>query len=78
MNYKFIGEIERGRQNASFDILVKITTALEADLPELFRFEQEGLSRKQVETEIRRIVISLSDKDLTQLFSVLRVLFPVR
>ena len=78
VNYKFIGEIERGRQNASFEILVKITAALEADLPELFRFEQEGLSRKQVETEIRRIVISLSDKDLSQLFSVLRVLYPVR
>ena len=78
MNYKFIGEIERGRQNASFEILVKIAAALEADLPELFRFEQEGLSRKEVEREIASIVKSISDESLKQILSVLQVLYPVR
>ena len=78
VNYKFIGEIERGQQNPSFAILVKIAAALEADLPELFRFEQEELSRKEVEREITNIVKSISDESQTQILSVLRVLYPVR
>ena len=28
INYKFLGEIERGRQNPSFNILIKIAAAL--------------------------------------------------
>ena len=39
VNYKFVGEIERGQQNASFEILVKIAAALGVELPELFRFD---------------------------------------
>ena len=78
VNYKFVGEIERAQQNPSFAILVKIAAALEADLPELFRFEQEELSRKEVEREIVDIGKSISDESLTRILSVLRVLYPVR
>jgi len=36
VSYKFIGEIERGQQNPSFDTLVKIADALEIELFDLF------------------------------------------
>ena len=49
-----------------------------ADLTELLRFEQEGLSRKEVEREIVSIVKSISDESLKQILSVLQVLYPVR
>ncbi len=78
VNYKFVGEIERGQQNPSFAILVKIAAALETDLPELFRFEKgEELSRKEVEREIVDIGKSISDESLKRILSVLRVLYPV-
>lgn len=76
-NHKHIGEVERGLQNPSFAVLVKIATALEVDLPELFRFEHEALSRKELESQIVRIVKSISDEDLGQMLSVLRVLYPM-
>lgn len=78
VNYKFVGEIERGQQNPSFAVLVKIAAALEVELPELFRFESEELSRKEVEREIAHIVKSIRDEDLRRMLSVLRVLYPVR
>ena len=77
-NQKHIGEIERGQQNASFAVLVKIAEALGVDLPELFRFKHEGLCRKEVEREIVNIVKSISDESQTQILSVLRVLYPMR
>ena len=76
-NHKHIGEIERGQQNPSYAVLVKIATALDVELPELFRFESEELNRKEVEKEIVRIVKSIPEEDLSQLLSVLRVLYPV-
>ena len=77
-NHKHIGEIERGLQNPSFAVLVKVAEALGVDLPELLRFEQEGLSRKQLERDIADIVKSISDESLKQIQFVLRVLYPVR
>lgn len=78
VNYKFVGEIERGQQNPSFAVLVKIAAALEVELPELFSFESEDLTRKEMEKEVVSIVKSIPDQDLSQMLSVLRVLYPVR
>ncbi len=77
-NHKHIGEVERGLQNPSFAVLVKIAAALGVDLPELFRFEQEDLSRKEAEREIVGVVKILSDDDLGRMISILRVLYPMR
>ena len=77
-NHKHIGEIERGQQNASFAVLVKIATALGVELRELFRFEQKELSRKQIESQINDILQFLPDEDLGRMLSVLRVLYPVQ
>ena len=76
VNYKFVGEIERGLQNASFAVLVKIASALEVELPELFKFELEAMDRKDVEAQIVHILQSLPDEDLNRMLSVLRVLYP--
>ena len=78
VNYKFVGQIERGQQNPSFAVLVKIGAALEVELPELFRFESEKLSRKEVEREIASVVKSISEEDLRQILSVFRVLYPMK
>ena len=76
-NHKHIGEIERGQQNPPFAVLVKISGALEVELPELFRFQSEELSRKEVEKKIVHIVKSIPEDDLSQVLSVLRVIYPV-
>jgi XRE family transcriptional regulator, regulator of sulfur utilization len=77
VNYKFVGAIERGQQNPSFAVLVKIAAALGVELQELFRFEQDTMDRKDVEDQINAIIQSLPDADLGRMLSVLRVLYPV-
>ena len=78
INYKFLGEIERGQKNPSFNILAKIATALEVDFPELFRFEHETLDRKKIETRIRQILKTIPDDSLRQILMILTVLYPAR
>ena len=78
INYKFLGEIERGQQNPSFQILVKIATALDVELPELFRLEPEITEREEVMKRITEILESLNDDGLRQVLLLLRVLYPIR
>ncbi len=78
INYKFLGEIERGQQNPSFNSLAKIAVGLELDLSELFRFEHEIADRKKVEARIRQITKTMPDDGLRQLLMVLRTLYPTQ
>jgi transcriptional regulator with XRE-family HTH domain len=78
ISYKFIGEIERGLQNPSFETLVKIAAALRVALPELFHFEQETLDKKAIESRISQIVKTLPDDDIRQLHMVLSSLYPIK
>lgn len=76
VSYKFIGEIERGQQNPSFDTLVKIADALEVELFELFRFDQGATNRKDIETRMAKIVKGMSEDDLRRMFFVIHGLYP--
>jgi len=78
ISYKFLGEIERGQQNPSFDILLKIAAALKVDLPEMFRFEQETVDKNAIKDRISRIVKTLPDDDLNRLYIVLLTLYPIQ
>jgi transcriptional regulator with XRE-family HTH domain len=78
INYKFLGESERGQQNPSFQVLVKIAAALEVELPELFRLEPEITDRKDVLNRIGKIINSLNDENLRQVLLLLRVLYPTQ
>jgi transcriptional regulator with XRE-family HTH domain len=78
VDYKFIGEIERGNMNPSFKVLVKIAKVLDIDLPEILRFEQEISDPKELETRIKQIIRSLSAEKLQKVLMLLRVLYPIR
>ena len=75
-SYKFIGEIERGQQNPSFDILEKIANALGIELFELFRFEQETTKREDIEKRMAMIINAMPEDDLRLIFFALRGLYP--
>ena len=76
ISYKFVGEIERGQQNPSFDTLVKIADAMGIELSELFRFEQGITNRKDIEARMAKLTKGISEDDLRKLFFVLRGLYP--
>ena len=78
VDYKFIGEIERGNMNPSFKVLVKIAKVLDIDLPEILRFEQEISDPKELETRIKQIIRALSAEKLQKVLMLLRVLYPIR
>ena len=78
VDYKFIGEIERGNMNPSFKVLMKIAKTLNVDVPEILRFEQEILDSKELENRIKSILKDLSVEKLQNVLMLLRILYPVR
>ena len=78
VDYKFIGEIERGNMNPSFKVLMKIAKTLNVDVPEILRFEQEILDPKELENRIKSILKDLSVEKLQNVLMLLRILYPVR
>ncbi|MGV8057304.1 MAG: helix-turn-helix domain-containing protein [Smithellaceae bacterium] len=78
VDYKFIGEIERGNMNPSFKVLVKIANTLDVELPEILRFEQEISDQKELESRITQILKKLSVEKLQNVLLLLRTLYPVR
>lgn len=78
VDYKFIGEIERGNTNPSFKVLVKIAKVLDVDLTEVLRFEQEISDVKELQSRIYKVIAALSQKELQNILMLLRVLYPIR
>ena len=78
VDYKFIGEIERGNMNPSFKVLVKIAKVLDIDLPEILRFEQETSDLKELKTLIGQVIDKLSVEKLQNVLLLLRIIYPVR
>ena len=76
VNYKFIGEIERGKQNPSLHVLARIAAALEIKLPDLFRFEHEVSDRKEIEARIKNLLPDIPEQDLRMFFMLLSVVYP--
>ncbi|MEI6608196.1 MAG: helix-turn-helix transcriptional regulator [Deltaproteobacteria bacterium] len=78
VDYKFIGEIERGNMNPSFKVLVKIATTLDVELPEILRFEREISDQKELESRIAKIIKTLSVEKLQNVLMLLRIIYPIR
>ena len=49
-----------------------------AELPELFRFESEGLNRKEMESRLQNIIKALPDDELGRILTMLKALYPVQ
>lgn len=77
ISYKYIGDIERGKENPSVNVLIKIAAALNIEIIELFRFEQ-NTGRKQIKAEITKILDAMPDDILRQVLTVLKIFWPVQ
>ena len=77
VNYKFIGEIERGLQNPSLNILEKIAVALGVELLQLFEYEETITDRHEIEERIKQILKNIPDEEIGRILAMLRALYPL-
>jgi transcriptional regulator with XRE-family HTH domain len=68
---QYVSNIERGKENPTLDLLLRVAAALRVSLPDMFDFEDEGLDRRALQADIRRL---LETQDVERLRIALKVL----
>jgi transcriptional regulator with XRE-family HTH domain len=68
---QYVSNIERGKENPTLDLLLKLADALKVQPVDLFDFEAEGLDQKALQTELRRLA---ETPDIERLRMAIRIL----
>ena len=74
LHYTYVGSVERGESNISFDNIVKIADALEIPIKELFTFPTNDQPITEIERLHAEMSVLLEGKDYEKLKLSLRVL----
>ena len=74
VNYKFLGGIERGVENPSLSVLLRIATGLGVDVAELFRFRHEETNPAKLKKTLIDIVNSIEQQEVEKLQIILKIL----
>ncbi len=68
---QYVSNIERGKENPTLDLLLRVAHALKVSLAEIFDLEAGGLDRKTLQAEIRKVI---ETQDVERLRIALKVL----
>lgn len=69
-----ISKLESARTNPSFELILKIASALELDLKDFFDFESEQVSEKDIILDINNLLKELNQKEQLFVFNVVKYL----
>jgi len=69
----YLSSIERGKENPTFDMLMKLSDSLEVEMWELFEFGHE-VSRKELKEMLNRFVKETDEEKLKLAVKVMRAL----
>jgi XRE family transcriptional regulator, regulator of sulfur utilization len=73
INPKYLSSIERGAENPTLDLLIRLAKGLQVDLYELFQFE-EGAPPAQLRRKMERLIADVTGDDLPRVVRMLEAL----
>lgn len=68
---QYLSNIERGKENPTLDLLLRLAESLKVSPADIFDFEADALDRKSLHAEIRNLV---QTRDVERLRAALKVL----
>ena len=71
---KYLSSIERGEENPTLALLIRLAAGMEVELAELFQSPQEGEPRAPLRQHVARLIADLSEEDLRRVVRVLEAL----
>lgn len=71
---KYLGAIERGRENPSLLVLERIATALGVELVDLFQFAHEETNPKVLRQSLHHLLAAANDEQLQMACKLLKAL----
>jgi transcriptional regulator with XRE-family HTH domain len=74
INPKYLSSVERGEENPTLDLFLRLAEGLQVELPTLFQYAQEGESRARLRQHVERLIADLSEEELRRVVRVLEAL----
>jgi transcriptional regulator with XRE-family HTH domain len=72
---KYVSSLERGQENPTLEVLLKLAGALDVDISDFFAYEHEGKDEKAVRELISSMVEGADDEKLQLAAKILRAIF---
>lgn len=73
INPNYLSRIERGKENPTLDMLIKLSHALGAEMWEMFDYSHIG-TRKELEKNIQKLAQNAEETDLRLAFKIIKAL----
>jgi transcriptional regulator with XRE-family HTH domain len=74
INSKYLSSVERGEENPTLDLFLRLAQGLKVDLYAIFQFEHEGDTPRRLRKKLESLVAAAKDEDLARLTRVLEAL----
>ena len=74
INPKYLSSVERGEENPTLDLFIRLSQSLRVDINEIFNIEYESQSPQMLRRKLQTLVAEIKDQDLSRAIRILGML----
>lgn len=74
INPKYLSSIERGEENPTLDLFLRLAEGLKVDLHEIFQFEHEAEEPVRLHKKLRALTAEIKEAELARVVRILEAL----
>lgn len=74
INPKYLSSIERGEENPTLDLFIRLSQGLKVDIHEMFNTEYEDQPPQTLRKKLQTLLGDIEDQDLTRAIRILGIL----
>ena len=74
INPKYLSSIERGEENPTLDLFIRLSQGLKVDIHELFNIEYEGQPPQVLRKKLQALLGDIEEQDLARAIRILGML----
>ena len=74
INSKYLSSVERGQENPTLDLFIRLSQGLKVGIHEIFQIEQEGLRPKVLQKRLNDLVKEVKEGELARVIRILEAL----
>ena len=74
INAKYLSSVERGEENPTLDLFIRLSQSLKSDIREMFDIEYENQSPQALRKKLQAVVAEIKDQDLSRAIRLLGIL----
>lgn len=71
INPKYLSSIERGEENPTLDLFIRLSQGLKVSIYEIFQIEHEGEQPRLLRKKLKSLVVEIKDEELARVIRIL-------